>query len=113
MPENGADRRQHERWELFAQVRLRREGAVETLTVINISAGGILMRNDRNVEFSVGERVHIAFDIAELALKFAIGATVVRVVAPTAKKAVVAAMWTSSDATASAALAQLLWSLQR
>lgn len=112
MADNGADRRQHERWELNAQVRLRHEGAIETLTVINISAGGILLRNDRNVEFAVGERVQISFDIAELALKFAIGAIVVRVVAPTAKKAAVAAMWTSSDATASAALAQLLWSLR-
>jgi hypothetical protein len=110
---SSSERRQHERFELSAQVALRRAGGVETFAVINISAGGVLLRNDRSVDVAAGEDLYVTFDIPELALAFAINATVVRVVHATTKPGVVAAMWSSSDAAASAALAQLLWSLQK
>jgi len=106
------ERRKDERFELLAQVELRRGGQIETLATINISASGLLLRNDRNVEFTVGEGIRVGFDVPELTPAFAIDATVVRVVAATSRPAVLAAMWTSSDVSASASLAQMLWSLK-
>lgn len=108
-----SERRQHERFELLAQVELIRSGQVETFVTINISAGGLLCRNDRNVEFAMGERIRITIDSPTLAPAFAIEAKVVRVVAATNKPGLLAAMWSSSDATATAALGQMLWNLQR
>lgn len=107
------ERRDHERYDLFAQVELRRAGQIETCTILNISASGLLARNDHGVEVSSGEIVRIHFDIPELTLAFSIDATVVRVVAATAKPAAFAAMWTSSDAAAIASLSELLWKLAR
>lgn len=107
-----AERREHERFELLAQVELSHGGQRETLVAINISAGGILLRNDQNVEFTIGESIRVHFDVPELTATFALDAKVIRVVTPTAKAAALAAMWTSSDAHATAALAQLLWSLK-
>jgi hypothetical protein len=106
------ERRQHERFELLARVELHRSGQLETLAAINISAGGVLLINEQNVEFSVGEAIRIHFDVPELAPAFAIDAAVVRVVAATNKPGVLAAMWKSSDVTASASLAQMLWNLK-
>ena len=106
------ERRQHERFSLLAQVELRHGGRVETLAAINISAGGVLLLNDRNVEFTMGEALRIQFDVPELAPAFALEATVIRIIAPTAKPAAMAAMWTTSDAAANAALGQLLWRLK-
>ena len=108
----GDERRQHERLELLAQVELRRVGQVATLSAINISAGGVLLRNDQNVEFTMGEEIRVHFDVPELTLAFALNATVIRVVAATNRPAALAAMWTSSDPNATAALGQLLWSLK-
>lgn len=108
-----AERREHERFELLAQIELRRSGQVETLVTINISAGGLLLRNDHNIEIEVGERIRIAIDAPELAPAFAIDATIVRVVAPTTKPGLLAAMWTSSDAVATAAIGQILWNLRK
>lgn len=108
-----SERRQHERFELLAQVELRRGGQVETLAAINISASGVLLRNDRNVEFAMGEVVLVRFDVPELTPAFAIGATIVRIVAATARPAAFAVMWTSHDAAANASLAQMLWTLKR
>jgi len=109
----GAERRQHERFELLAQVELRRGGDLEAFTVLNISAGGLLLRNDRNVEFTIGEAIRVHLDVPELSIAFALDAKVIRVVGPTSKPAALAAMWTSSDVEASASLAQLLWSLKQ
>ena len=107
------ERREHERFELLAQVELRHSSHIETLVVINISAGGLLVRNDRNIELAVGERIRITIDAPELAPAFSIDATIVRVVAPTAKPGLLAAMWTSSDAIATASLGEILWNLRR
>jgi hypothetical protein len=107
-----ADRRQHERFELLVEVALPHGDQRETLTVLNISAGGVLLRNDRAIAFSVGEQIRVEFDVPELA-RFEIDARVIRVIQPTAKAAALAAMWTSSDAGSSAALAELLWTLSK
>jgi len=107
------ERRQHERFEVVARVELERGGHATTLTVLNISAGGVLLRNDDNAEFEIGQSIRIRFDVPELTSAFEIDATIVRVVAPTTKLPVVAAMWTSSDAAATSGLGQLLWSLKK
>ncbi|MDQ3335694.1 MAG: PilZ domain-containing protein [Myxococcota bacterium] len=107
------ERRQSERFELFAQVELRNESQVETFVTINISAGGLLLRNDRNITFAVGAQIRVGFDVPDLAPAFAIDATVVRVIGPTAKPGLLAAMWTSSDPAATAALGQILWNLRK
>jgi hypothetical protein len=107
-----SERRQHERLELLVQLELRRGGQVETLTAINISAGGVLLLNDRNVDCTIGEDIRVHFDVPDLAPPFAISATIVRIVEPTNKAPAIAAMWTSSDAEAAAGLAQVLWRLK-
>jgi len=109
----GAERRQQERFGLVVQVGLTHNRQSEALTVINISAGGVLLRNDRNVEFTMGELIRIQFDVPELAPQFSIEAKVIRIVAPTAKAGLLAAMWKSTDAEAGAALAELLWTLAK
>jgi c-di-GMP-binding flagellar brake protein YcgR len=107
-----SDRRQHERFELLARVELK-DGPVATFVTINISAGGLLLRNDGGVALEVGKRIRISFNAPELAPPFTINATIVRIIAPTSKPGLVAAMWSSSDAAANAALGQILWNLQR
>ncbi len=107
------ERREHERFELLAGVELSHGGQVETFVVINISAGGVLMRNDRNVQLAVGERIRITIDAPEVAPAFSIDARIVRVVGPTSRPALLAAMWTSSDAAESASLGQILWNLRK
>lgn len=108
----GADRRQSERFELRARVDLHRGVKVQPLAVINISAGGVLLRNDDDIEFEIGEDIRLHFDVPELRVSFAMTATIIRVIAMTSKPAALAAMWTSSDTTAAASLSQLLWSLK-
>jgi hypothetical protein len=108
-----SERREHERFELLAQVELRRGGQLETFTAINISAGGVLLLNDRNVACAIGEEIRVRFDVPQLTPAFVIDATIVRIVAATSKPAVFAAMWTSSDAAAASSLAQMLWSLKQ
>lgn len=107
-----SERRQHARFELLAQVELAGSGRIETLATINISAGGILLRNDRNATFAIGDSIRLSFDVAALAPAFTIDAIVVRVIAPTTKPALLAAMWTSSDPATANALAQVLWNLR-
>ena len=108
-----AERRQHERFELPAHVALVRGGQFEPFATINISAGGILLRNDRNVTFEIGHTIHIGFDVPALAPAFVIDAIIVRVIAPTNRPALLAAMWTSSDAAATGGLSQILWNLRK
>ena len=109
----GEERRQHERFELLVQVAARHNEEGETLTVINISAGGVLLRNDRNVAYALGEQIQIQFDVPELAPAFALEAQIVHVVRPAGKPALVGGMWRSSDPAANAALSELLWSLSK
>lgn len=107
------ERRQHERFDLLVQVGLRRAQVNEALGVINISAGGVLLLNDRNIEVTLGDLVSVLFDVPDLAPTFSVDGKVVRIVAPANKPALFAAMWTTMDPEASAALGQLLWSLSR
>jgi c-di-GMP-binding flagellar brake protein YcgR len=107
-----SERREHERFELLARVALD-HGPVATFVTINISAGGLLLRNDAGIALEVGKRIRISFDAPELAPAFTIDATVVRVIASAAKPGLVAAMWSSSDTAANAALGQILWNLRR
>ncbi len=111
--QSGAERRQYERFELLVQVTLVAGERRGSLSVLNISAGGVLLRNDQNVMFTVGEQLRVEFDAPELATPFSIQAKVIRVVAASAKSAIVAAMWTSSDAAATAGLSEVLWSLSK
>ncbi len=107
------ERREHERFELVASVQLVLGDQVESFVVINISAGGILLRNDRNVPRTVGERIRVTIDAPTLAPAFSIDARIVRIVGPTSRPGLLAAMWTSSDAAANASLGQILWNLRK
>jgi hypothetical protein len=108
---SGSERRQHARFDLLVDVSLSLRAQTATLTVLNISAGGVLLRNDQDVEFVVGEPIRVEFDAPELAAAFSIEAKVIRVVGATSRAGAVAAMWTSSDPQSTAGLAQVLWSL--
>jgi hypothetical protein len=108
-----SDRREHERFDLEVQVELRRGSEIETLTAINISAGGLLLLNERSLTCAIGEEIRVHFDVPELTPPFVLSATIVRVVAATGKPGVLAAMWTSSDAAATASLGQMLWRLKQ
>ncbi|MBP6631867.1 MAG: PilZ domain-containing protein [Kofleriaceae bacterium] len=107
------ERRRHERFELLARIDLRHSSATETCVTINISAGGVLLRNDRNFAVAMGDRVRIGIDAPELAPAFTIDAIIVRAVEATTKPGLIGAMWASSDAAASAALNQVLWNLRK
>ena len=109
----GQERRQHERFELHTQVELVHRGHMETLAAINISAGGILLINENNFDYAMGEEIRVHIDVPEIAPAFSIDATIIRVIAATSRPAALAAMWTSSDRAATAGLAQMLWSLKQ
>lgn len=111
--QTAADRRQYERFELLAQVTVLDHERTGSFTVLNISAGGVLLRNDHNLEFAVGEAIRVQFDAPELATAFSIEAKIIRVVAPAGRTSALAAMWTSRDATATAGLSDLLWTLSK
>ncbi len=111
--EQGADRRQHERFELLVQCTVIDHTRTGMFTVLNISAGGVLLRNDQNVEFAAGELIRVQFNAPELAKAFAIDAKIIRVVAPTSKATALAAMWASMDPVASAGLVDVLWGLSK
>jgi hypothetical protein len=108
------ERRQHERFDLLVQVGLRRAQVNEALGVLNISAGGVLLLNDRNIDVAMGDLVSVLFDVPDLAPTFSVDGKIIRIVDRGANKpALFAAMWTSMDPEASAALGQLLWALSR
>ena len=107
------ERRQHERFELIAHVELRHSTKVETFVTINISADGLLLRNDRNIELAIGDQIRIGFDVPQLAPPFSIDATIVRVIGPTSKPGLLAAMWRTGDPAAAASLTQVLWNLRK
>lgn len=111
--QSSADRRQHERFELLVTCTVIDHTRSGTFTVLNISAGGVLLRNDQNIAFTAGELISVQFNAPELAKAFAIEAKIIRVVAPTSKATALAAMWTSMDPVASAGLADVLWSLSK
>lgn len=111
--QTNADRRQHERFELLVQCTVIDHLRTGICTVLNISAGGVLLRNDQNIEFTASELIRVRFDAPELAQAFTIDAKIIRVVAPTTKASALAAMWTSMDPVSSAGLADVLWGLSK
>jgi hypothetical protein len=105
----GAERRRHERFELLAQVELRRNAEVSVLPVANISAGGMLIKLEGGelADIAVGEQVNVFLDVTDLPepISLTIDATVVRLHGV----ASVALRWTSTN---NPALARLLEVLQ-
>lgn len=110
---SGAERRQHERFELLVQVTVLDHARTGMFTVLNISAGGVLLRNDQNLTFEVGEAIRVRFNAPELTTEFSIEAKIIRVVAPAAKTSALAAMWTSMDPASTAGLSDVLWGLSK
>ena len=103
----GAERRRFERYELLAQVQLHHHGEVAVLPVVNISAGGVLMRVEHGeIEIALDETVTVFLEVTELAepIAFAMDATVVRIIDGKS----IAVMWTSTNAGAVTQLAKLL-----
>lgn len=104
----GAERRRHERFELLAQVELRRAGEVSLLPVANISAGGMLVKleGDALADIAVGEQVSVFLDISDAPEPIAVtlDAAVVRVNGV----ASVALKWTTTESATLAQLAKLL-----
>jgi len=108
----GAERRKFERFELLAQVELRRHGEVYLLPVVNISAGGMLVRIDDGslTDIAVDERVNVYLEVADFAepLTMTMEAVVVRVGMVDDAPVGVALMWTSVNGSALVQLAKLL-----
>src|SRR5689334_4601843 len=95
----GAERRRFERFELLAQVELRLHGEVVVLPIVNIAAGGILLRMELDDVAGIGmdEHVSVFLDVHDMPqpITISMDATVVRVV-PGASPSV-ALMWTSAN----------------
>ena len=108
----GAERRRFERFELFAQVELEVDGDVLVLPIINISAGGLLLRAEQGEAsaLQVDDRVTVHLDISDIPAPITVtmDASVVRVVTAEGAPTKVAVMWTSTDAMAVLRLAELL-----
>ena len=104
----GAERRRFERFELLAHVELRRADEVSLLPVVNISAGGVLVRIDNGelADLAVDEQVNVFLDVSDLPEPIAVTmeASVVRV----SPNVSVALMWSSTSSDALAQLAKLL-----
>ena len=106
----GAERRRFERFELLAQVELRMRGEVVVLPIVNISAGGILLRIDRDLAgVGVDEQVSVFLDITDMPepIMLTMDATVVRVIVGETSTSI-ALMWTSTSGDAVGKLAKLL-----
>lgn len=101
----GAERRKADRVEMYAQVEVRRGGDVMVLPVVNISAGGLLMRNEEQVALAMGEDLTVFVSASNIS--FTMEAAVVRCDAQG-----IAVMWTTSEAEPVLKLAQLLELLQ-
>lgn len=107
----GAERRRFERFELLAQVELEVDGDVLVVPIVNISAGGVLLRAEHAEATSlhVDDQVSVHLDISDIAnpITVTMDASVVRIVTSDAG-ATIAMMWTSTDAMAVVRLAELL-----
>lgn len=90
---------------MLAQVEIRRGGDVMLLPVVNISAGGLLMRNEEAVTLAMGEDLTVFVSASNIS--FAMEAAVVRCDAQS-----IAVMWTSTDGQPLLKLAELLELLQ-
>ena len=106
----GAERRRFERFELLAQVQLRLRDDVAILPIVNISAGGMLLRMEAGDLPGVGvdQQVSVFLDVDLFAepISLTMDATVVRVLP--GQPATVGLMFTSSDPREVQKLAKLL-----
>jgi hypothetical protein len=101
------ERRTHERYELLAQVELRKQDVVAILAVANVSQGGMLLRRTvDDVEIAKGDQVSVYLDVD--ATSVTLDAVVVRV-----GPEQVALMWTTNAPAALVQLEQLLAALAR
>jgi hypothetical protein len=107
----GAERRRAERFDLLAQVELEVDGDVLVLPVVNISAGGVLLRAEHGeaTALTVDDRVTVHLDVSDLPqpITVTMDASVVRIV-DNGSSPTIALMWTSTDAIAVLNLAELL-----
>lgn len=94
------ERRKAERLELYAQVELRSGDEVMLLPVVNISAGGLLARNE-GTHIEAGGEVIVFVDANDIS--FTMEASVLRCDAM-----YIALMWKPADEDATTALAKLL-----
>ncbi len=108
-------RRKHERYEFLAQVQLPLQGEVHILNVVNISAGGLLLRQEAQdlPDLVLGTLVQVFLEVPESTNRPAItlegDADVVRMQTGSGSAfATIALMWSSSDATFARTLAQVL-----
>lgn len=104
----GGERRRSERFELLAQVELRRHAEVTLLPVANISAGGMLIRLEGGqlADIAVGELVSVFLDVSDLPepIVVTLEAKVVRVNGVSS----IALMWTSTNPEMVAQLGKLI-----
>ncbi|HUH04594.1 MAG TPA: PilZ domain-containing protein [Kofleriaceae bacterium] len=114
-PPGGAERREHERYELLAQVELRGSGDVWVLGVRDISAGGMFVELGANEHAAVrsGDRLQICVDLGEndagAPLRLETAVEVVRITLPGPGRAGgFGVMWTSVDPAAADALGRIL-----
>lgn len=108
----GAERRRFERFELLAQVELEVDGDVLVLPVINISAGGVLLRAEQGEAsaLQVDDLVTVTLDVSDIPepITVTMDASVVRIVTSDTAPSTIAVMWTSNDAMAVLQLAEML-----
>lgn len=106
------ERRGAERYELLAQVELRRHGEIFVLPVVNISASGMLVRvdDDSLPDLEVQEQVSIYVELLDLPDPIAVtlDAVVVRVAMEGTRPTGVAVMWKPLPRDARAQLVKLL-----
>jgi hypothetical protein len=108
----GAERRRSERFELLAHVELRLHEEVSLLPVVNISAGGLLLRVEPGAlaDVAVNEVVGVFLELPDLPdpIALTMDARVVRVTATDGVPESVAVMWKAASGDALAQLAKLL-----
>ncbi|HLU65389.1 MAG TPA: PilZ domain-containing protein [Kofleriaceae bacterium] len=112
-PPPGSERRRSPRFEVLAQVELRRgDGEVVILPVANISAGGVLLRIEPGMllrGLRVGDPVGVYVDLGG-EVSFDVDAEVVRVdlLGGPGREPGIALMWTSTDPAFATTLARVL-----
>lgn len=106
------ERRGAERYELLAQVELRRHGEIYVLPVVNISASGMLVKvdDDSLPDLAIQEQVSIYVEILDLPEPIAVmlDAVVIRVAMEGSRPTGVAVMWKPLQRDARAQLVKLL-----
>ena len=107
-PPPGSERRKHERFDVIAQVEIKRSNEVWLVPVVNISAGGVLVEFDDEVpELRAGDAAQVFLDLGAM-MSVNVDAEVVRMQGGAGKKARAAFMWTAADPNVTRKLASIL-----